>query len=77
MLLTIPDLCQDSTEACSRGVDVQAERLAKVLEGHDQTSGQQCLEAVEGGLAVLAPMEDCFFPVNACKGAAMAAKPFT
>ena len=62
MLLTVPDLRQDSTEACSRGVGLQAECLAKVREGRDRTHGQQCLELVKGGLAVLAPMKDRVFP---------------
>ena len=53
---------QDSTEACSRGVGVQAECLAKVREGRDRTRGQQCLELVKGGLAVLAPMKYRVFP---------------
>ena len=61
-LLAVPNLCQDSTEACSGGVSVEAKRLAKVREGRDRTRGQQCLELVEGGLAVLTPVKNSVFP---------------
>ena len=61
-LLAIPDLCQNSTEACGGGVSVQAEGLAKIWEGSDGASGQQGLESVEGGLTFLAPMEDRILP---------------
>ena len=60
-LLAVPNLCQDSTEACSGGVSVKAKCLAKVWEGRDRTRGQQCLELVEGVLAVLTPVEDRVF----------------
>ena len=39
-LLVIPDLGQDSTEACGGGVGLGAEGLAKVREGSDGVSGQ-------------------------------------
>ena len=61
-LLAIPDLRQNSTEACGGGVSIQAEGLAKIREGSDGTSGQQGLESVEGGLTFLTPMEDRILP---------------
>ena len=39
-LLAIPDLGQDSAEACSGGVGVEAEGLAKVQECSDEASRQ-------------------------------------
>ena len=39
-LFAIPDLSQDSTEACGGGVGVEAEGLAKVREGSDGASRQ-------------------------------------
>ena len=67
-LLAIPDLRQDSAEACGGGVSIQAEGLAKIREGSDGTSGQQGLELVEGGLAFLAPMEDRILPDQSMQG---------
>ena len=61
-LLAVPNLCQDSTEACGGGVGVQAKCLAEIREGRDRTRGQQCPELVEGVLAVLTPVEDRIFP---------------
>ena len=58
----IPDLSQDSTEACGGGVGVEAEGLAKVREGSDGASRQQVFQLVKGGLAFSAPMNDRVFP---------------
>ena len=61
-LLAIPDLGQDSTEACGGGIGVEAEGLAKVWEGSDGASRQQVFQLVEGGLAFGAPVKDHVFP---------------
>ena len=60
-LLAVPNLGQDRTEACGGGVGIEAKSLAEVRESCDRTRSQSCLELVECGLAVLAPMEDHIF----------------
>ena len=60
-LLAVPNLGQDSIEACSGGIGVQPEFLAKVRESRDRTRSQSRLELVECVLAVLTPVEDCIF----------------
>ena len=73
-LFAITDLSQDRTEACSRWVGIQPKGLAEVREGSDRTGCEERLETVEGGLAVVAPIEDCILPgqsmqrtCNGCK----------
>ena len=61
-LLALPDLRQYCAEACSRRVRVKMEGLAKVGKGGDGTGGEECFQAVEGILAVSAPMEDRVLP---------------
>ena len=61
-LLALPNLSQDSTEACCRGVGVQPEYLAEVRESCDRAGGELGLELVEGGLTVFAPMKERFLP---------------
>ena len=61
-LLALPDLRQYCAEACSRLVRVKMEGLAKVGKGGDGTGGEECFQAVEGILAVSAPMEDRVLP---------------
>ena len=60
-LLAVPNLGQDSTEACGGGIGVQPKFLAEVRESHDRIRSQSCLELVKCGLAVLAPVEDRIF----------------
>ena len=60
-LLSVPNLGQDSTEACSGGIGVQLKFLAEVRESRDRTRSQSCLELVKCGLAVLALVEDRIF----------------
>ena len=57
-LFTFPDLSQDCAEACGRHVRVQPEGQAEVGEGGDGAGSEVRFEAVEGILAVRAPMED-------------------
>ena len=61
-LLALPNLSQDGTEACRRGVGVQPECLAEVRESCDRASGELGFELIERGLTVLAPMEERFLP---------------
>ena len=60
-LFTSPDLSKDCTEACGRRVCVQPEGQAEVGEGGDGAGGEERIEAVEGVLAVRAPMKDRVF----------------
>ena len=60
-LFAIANLRQDRSEACGRRVGLQPKGLAKVQEGSDGTSREERLEAVEGGLAVGAPVENHIF----------------
>ena len=62
MLLAFPDLSEDCAEACGRHVRVQPEGQAEVGEGGDGAGGKESLEAVEGVLAVWAPVEDHVLP---------------
>ena len=61
-LLALPDLRQYCAEACSRRVRVKTEGLAKVGKSGNGTGGEECFQAVEGILAVSAPMEDRILP---------------
>ena len=61
-LCTFPDLNKDCSEACGRRVRVQPEGQAEVGEGSDGAGGEECFEAVEGVLAVCAPMKDRVLP---------------
>ena len=67
-LLAVVDLRQDCAEACGRRVGVQPKSLAEVGEGSDGAGSEERLEAVEGGLAVGAPMEDRVFPGQSMQG---------
>ena len=67
-LFAIADLSQDCAEACGRRVSIQPEGLAEVREGSDRAGREERLEAVEGSLAVGAPMEDCVFPGQSMQG---------
>ena len=62
------DLCQDCAKACGRHNGVQPKRLAEVGEGSDVTGGEEHLEAVEGVLAVSAPVKDRIFPGQSMQG---------
>ena len=57
-LFTFPDLSQDCAEAYGRRVRVQLEGQAEVGEGGDGAGSEEHFEAVEGVLAVRAPMKD-------------------
>ena len=59
---------QDCEEVCGRHVGVQPKSLAEVREGSDGAGSEERLEAVEGGLAVGAPMEDRVFPGQSMQG---------
>ena len=61
-LFTFPDLSQDCAETCGRHVRVQPEGQAEVGEGGDGAGSEERFEAVEGVLAVQAPMKDRVFP---------------
>ena len=61
-LLTFPHLREDCAEACSICVNIQPEWLAEVWKGSDGAGGEESLEAVEGVLAIRAPVEDRIFP---------------
>ena len=61
-LLPFPDLSEDCAEACSRCVRIKTERQAEVGEGGDAAGGEERFEAVEGILALGAPVEDRIFP---------------
>ena len=58
MLLAFPDLSEDCAETCGRRVRIQPEGQAEVGEGGDGAGGEESLEAIEGVLAVWAPVED-------------------
>ena len=61
-LLALPNLSQDSTEACCGGVGVQPECLAEVRESCDRAGSKPGLQLIECCLAVLAPVEERIFP---------------
>ena len=61
-LFTFPDLSQGCAEACGRRVSVQREGQAEVGEGGDGAGSEERFEAVEGVLAVQAPMKDRVLP---------------
>ena len=61
-LFALPDLRQYCAEACSRRVRIQMKGLAKVGKGSDRAGGEECFQAVEGILAVSAPMKDLILP---------------
>ena len=63
------DLRQDCAKACGGCVGVQPKGLAEVGEGSDGTGGEEHFEAVEGALAVGAPVEDRVFPGQSMQGA--------
>ena len=67
-LLAMADLSQDCAEACGRRVCIQPKSLAEVGEGSDGAGREEHLEAVEGSLAVGAPMEDRVFPGQSMQG---------
>ena len=67
-LFAIADLSQDCAEACGQRIGIQPEGLAEVREGSDGAGREERLEAVEGGLAVGAPMEDRVFPGQSMQG---------
>ena len=48
-LLALPNLSQDSTEACGGSVGVQPKLLAKIGEGCDRARGESSLQLVKGG----------------------------
>ena len=60
--LPSPDLSEDCAETCSRRVGIQPEGRAEVREGGDGAGGEESFEAIEGALAVWAPVEDRVFP---------------
>ena len=74
-LLAFPNLSQDGTQACSRGVSVQPKCLAKVGEGCDRTCGKSSLQLIESCLAVLAPMEERILPGQSVQGGGDGGKP--
>ena len=75
-LLAIADLSQDCAEACGRCFGIQPKSLAEVGEGSDGAGREERLEAVEGGLAVSAPMEDHVFPGQSMQGTCDGCKVF-
>ena len=62
------DLRQNCTKACGGRVGVQPKGLAEVGEGSNGTGGEEHFEAVEGVLAVSAPVEDRVFPGQSIQG---------
>ena len=52
------NLSEDCAETCGRLVRVEPEGQAEVGEGGDGAGGEERFEAVEGILAVRAPVED-------------------
>ena len=63
-LLAFPDLSKNCAEACSRRDCIETERQAEVREGGDGAGGEERFEAVEGALALGAPVEESHFPVK-------------
>ena len=67
-LLALPNLSQDSTEACCGGVGVQPECLAEIRESSDWAGSEPGLQLVKCCLAVLAPVEERIFSGQSVQG---------
>ena len=52
-LLALPNLSQDGTEACCRGISIQPKCLAEIRESCDRAGGEPSLELVKSGFGSL------------------------
>ena len=67
-LLALPNLSQDSTEACCGGVGVQPECLAEIRKSSDWAGSEPGLQLVKCCLAVFAPVEERIFSGQSVQG---------